>query len=322
MKKFLFLSAVLFSNYLIADTECVEPFIFDYGFESKVKYKCIEKENCTKIKNSIFALLENQDAWVESKVALSIYDVSCEHQSAKVSIERMVIGYKVLETKIVDLSLALARAKTDEIFDSKMQCGSFFNGILATYFNRGFKLQLGERILTHETNTFGFIGQASYVFELEYPAAISYNLTDWSSIDDYMISQITVSSRLQVPSTVPVFVRMGFLKNHLKPHHSNGLFAGFSAGSLLNKYDFLFETDLQYTGDYLIPYFDYNGIGTGVEFKTSFLVTQKFLVYAKLGLSTTNSKDIFWQIEKDDIYYNTCKTVGQNRFELCGVYKW
>ena len=219
----------------------------------------------------------------------------------KLTVERAFIGARIFDEDTYTTDLMFGRRRLSYTFDSRLEFGSFMDGIVLNY-SRAFD-QYGNFYVTggpfvvNENHS-----QYAWVFELGLLGAwntglyMKYSLIDWdtktferndfngteeqkdnqvkvfSNRFNYFVSQATLGYKLRNRWDKSMTFYGAFLVNHaadpikeLTGHSkkNNAWYAGFSIGEARKKGDWSFDTNYQWVQTLAYPSFDSSGITVG-----------------------------------------------------------
>lgn len=210
----------------------------------------------------------------------------------KLTLERAFIGYQFWDCpERSRFQVEMGRMKIGDRFQSAVQYGSLFDGLLFGYGTplRGFcdlYLQLGAFVIDFRTNYFSFIGEAEFSEILKTGWYFKYSYITWARRTSFrfilpILQFLEFSFRdsqwilgYKFPKERfcrPVQINGGFVWNHAAER--DPAFAGFlgntawwvviEIGSLVKRCDWLFKFGYQYVGLLSIFEGDVSGIGRG-----------------------------------------------------------
>jgi len=288
---FLFLAFFVFSAAHAQDYALVAHDVY-LGGETKIKYDRTANKNHFKIENLLKGRVERGMSWCDGKVKLALSDPSNTEKTVTISLEKLLIGHTCYQDESSRFYVQVGRCKLEDIFDSKLQFGSYLNGVNASYTYRDLEIKAAELIVNTVKNQYAFMAQASYKNIPYVPCDITYSVVDWHQQDDYVVSQIAANYQVQ-GSYWPMNVYAAYSRNH-KKNHSNAMYAGINFSGV--NYDCVWQLDLnfQYSERHAIPTFDYNGmgVGAGVNIKATVAFTDHLTLQSKFGIGDNESIEI------------------------------
>lgn len=293
VKNFIFLCLTLFvfSAAHAQDYALVAPDVY-LGGETKIKYDRTANKNHFKIENLLKGRFELDKSWCDAKIKLAVANPMNTEKSATINIEKLLIGHTCFQDESSKFYVQVGRCKLEDIFDSKLQYGSYMNGVNASYTYKNLEVKAAELIMNTVRNQYAFVAQVSYKNTPFIPCDITYSLNDWHQQDDFVVSQIAANYQFQ-GSYWPLNVYAAYSRNH-KQNHSNAMYAGFNFSGV--NYDCVWQIDLnfQYSEKNAIPSFDYNGmgVGAGVNIKATLAFTEHLTLQSKFGIGDNESVEI------------------------------
>lgn len=202
-----------------------------------------------------------------------------------ISLERAFFGVRIINGRNFTTDLEFGRRILAYTFDSKIQFGSFMDGLLIKYDQYSdkfgdFYIHGGPFILNEKENQF------AYVFEIGLLNAFStgfygkYSFIDWDTKDfadprqnarfQFVNSQFLLGYKF-VPKQINKVIALygAFLINAAARRHeflNNRLnnvagYAGIFMGEVRKKGDWSFDWNYQYVEPQAVPNFDFSGIG-------------------------------------------------------------
>jgi hypothetical protein len=218
----------------------------------------------------------------------------------KVKLDRAYLGARLIEKESHTLDAEIGRRKLGNIFDSKIEFDSRFDGILLSYdayFERiaNFYTHVGAFVIDERRSHYGYVGEIGLLNVANTGFYTKYSLTDWNTRHydvpisllsgdkfkvytnlnqrfDYIVSQLILGYRF-IPANLDklVLIYAAGLYNHrankisLTRHKrlNWGAYTGFSIGELKKKGDWALDVNYQLVAPQAIPDFDVSGIGLG-----------------------------------------------------------
>jgi len=227
----------------------------------------------------------------------------------KVALERAYFGIRTFEGDSYTIDLEFGRRYMLTIFDSKVQFGSFFDGILFRYdhaFEKvgDFYIHAGPFVINERKNQFGYIGETGLLNIAGTGFYTKFSLIDWDTksykkpeVDErfnFLITQLTAGYRFRIESIKKIgIVYSAFLWNFAAerlPVSDNqkanwATYAGVSIGQLLKQWDWAFDLNYQVVAAQAIPDYDVSGNGFGNADRSGFY-TRTIIPLDGLGPST------------------------------------
>ncbi len=229
----------------------------------------------------------------------------------KLKLERAFLGMRVLEHETFTGDIVMGRNRMGSFFDSKVEFGSFFDGILFRYDQSLEKtgdvyVHAGVFVVDERRNHYAYIGEVGFLDILNTGFYFKYSLIDWDTkhypshhkrkighetvevgqMDnarfDFVVNQLILGYKY-VPkwlNKVTLFYVAGLcnsqakrraVTNHEKQNY--GGYAGVSIGQLKKQHDWAFDANYQVLQAQVIPEFDNNGIGIGNADRSGFYST-------------------------------------------------
>lgn len=220
--------------------------------------------------------------------------------SDKIALERAYWGVRVVEMDALTFDIEIGRRSMSSIFDSRVQYGSNFDGIVLRYdhsFEKvgDFYIHAGPFVINENRDQFGYVGEAGLLSIAGTGFYLKFSCIDWATKKypdhiinerfDFINTQLTAGYRFKVESIEKIgLFYSGFVWNwKAKPRaitdyqrENWALYAGFSMGQLLKQWDWAFDANYQVVGAQSVPDFDSSGIGIGITSKNGFYVTDLF----------------------------------------------
>jgi hypothetical protein len=215
----------------------------------------------------------------------------------KIRLEKGYFGGRVLQGDTYSLDLELGRRSLFNVFDSRIQFASLFDGGLVRFSKvttgvGEFYANLASFIVNDLAKHYGFVTELGALRIGETPFSLKYSLIDWyvPNSEDvaltllrfrFVISQLSASydfspywfgKKQQLRLYAGVLTNHVALKNPLAKAGVHGQafgrrnwagYAGFSFGTARKKGDFAFNANYQVVEAQAIPEYDMLGIGRG-----------------------------------------------------------
>jgi hypothetical protein len=201
-----------------------------------------------------------------------------------------MIGYQIAPTAYIEVG----RNKLDDLFESKIQYDSHFNGIhgffshevadYGTFFVHG-----GPQVIDTTKNSYGAIGECGLSHLIDGNVTVKYSHTYWDK--NYQISQITY--KYDFPTLLwdmPHSFYTAALKNHNSSQHNYGYYLGMTFGTIKRARDLTIDVNYQYLKCQAVPEFDNAGIGKGIQTKIAYALTDELTLQGKI--STTKCAEL------------------------------
>jgi len=210
------------------------------------------------------------------------------------ALERAYWGVRVINGDLYTIDVEAGRRYMTSIFDSRVQFGSFFDGLLFRYDHSienvgDLYLHAGAFVINDRKDQFGYIGELGLLNVAGTGFYSKYSLIDWDTKDysdevldsrfRFLVSQFTNGYRFRIESIKKIgLVYSAFLWNHKAkrlPITDNkranwGLYFGLSVGQLLKQWDWAVDANYQVVAAQAFPDFDASGIGLGNADRSGF----------------------------------------------------
>jgi hypothetical protein len=219
----------------------------------------------------------------------------------KLKLERAFIGARALEGDAYTFDLVFGRNRMSSYFDSKLEFGTFFDGILVRY-DIGLEdlgdayLHAGPFVINERATQFGYVGELGLLNIGNTGFYSKLSLIDWdtkhfSESDanrdrqrfDFIVSQLILGYKFvpQYLEKTVILYLAGLYNFAAKPHEitdhkkaNYGSYLGFSIGELRKKGDYALDVNYQVLAAQCVPDFDSNGIGIGNASGSGFYTTK------------------------------------------------
>jgi len=244
---------------------------------------------------------EEDKIFAKAEVKLEVANKK-DNEKTSLSIERAMFGYFFDE----DLFAFVGRIAFDDVFKSKIQYGSKFNGISLNGacenipFTKKVTLKGGPFFVSQGEDNFGLLSEVNLVSS-SLPLEMSYSLTWWNHqtttyqlVEKFLISQVAASyslSNIIADHDMEFFT--GFLSNHGCSHSNKGWYVGSKLGQrkpiLPNQWNVSFT--YQNVEPNSIPQHDLNGAGKNISSK-GFVLESVYVLNDNLSfkIKAENSK--------------------------------
>ncbi len=259
-----------------------------------------------------------QNSWVAGRMRFDndagiVADYISKGTFNKLKVDRAYFGYRFLDHDQHTTDVEMGRRGMSNIFDSKLQFGSNFDGVnikdsYAFESAGDFYYQLGAFIIDEKVSRAGYIGEAGLLNIAHTGFYAKYSLVDWNTKEshrvphqfDFVVSQVTLGYRfIPVVLDKPINFYLAGLYNHrarklkVSDHKlaNAGGYAGFSVGQVKIAGDWSFEAMYQILQAQAIPDFDNNGIGLGNSDDNGFYYTKDEKKKDKIHPSTRKSAE-------------------------------
>jgi len=213
-----------------------------------------------------------------------------------ISLERAYWGARAVDGDDLTFDIEVGRRSMSSIFDSRVQFGSIFDGILLRY-NHAFEkvgdfyIHAGPFVVNENRDHFGYIGELGLLNIAGTGFYTKLSFIDWATKTypsklvtrrfDFINSQLTAGYRFKVQSIKKIgIIYSGFVWNWKakrrkitnQQRENWAVYAGMSMGQLLKQWDWAFDLNYQAVGAQAVPDFDAAGLGMGITSKNGFLV--------------------------------------------------
>jgi hypothetical protein len=204
-----------------------------------------------------------------------------------ISVERAYYGFRAINQEVFTTDVELGRRNFGTVFDSRVQFGSFMDGILlrmdyATEKAGDPYLRAGPFLINEKFNQYGWVGEVGVLNIFDTGLYAKYSVIDWDTknftnpviaqIYRFLNSQWTVGYKF-VPSWLKQTVTFygAYLTNHRArgvPQtrgelQNNAWYVGFSVGKVRKQWDWSMDINYQFVEAQAVPLFDVSGIGKG-----------------------------------------------------------
>lgn len=211
-----------------------------------------------------------------------------------IALEKAYWGARLIADDEATLDVEIGRRAMTAIFDSKIEFGCTFDGLLFDY-KHAFKsvgdlrFGIGALLVYDRKDQFAYVAEIDLLDIGRTGIYVKYSLIDWDTkhyerefIDhrfEFLISQLILGYRFRVECLEKFTVLyLAGLWNHLaKPlkltdhQRANwGAYVGLSIGQLRKQWDWAFDINYQVVAAQSIPDFDASGIGLGNANKSGF----------------------------------------------------
>lgn len=291
MKLGFFIFLMLISVNLFAAPENLK-----YGCETKVRWVQIDNNGDYRISVKPHFGYYQDKGWVESR--FNFYNTFSDTHNGiiKTNVERAVIGYQLDLTGDTACYLELGRMKMDDLFSSKLQYNSMYNGVHFCIHKDKFKLHGGPFVSNADKQYLGAVGEVTFEEIKDLPISLTYSMTNWYPDADYIISQLTVKYHLKNIEGYPITAYAAFLRNHYADKSANGFYLGATLGKIEKAKDYEVDINYQYCELGAVHLIDRAGISTivksGMEVKVRYALTTLFDVQGKFLIADIPAAEI------------------------------
>ncbi len=232
--------------------------------------------------------------WAAIKLEFDNAAGSLSGTEAGVDLERAYFGVRLIQGNSFTTDIEIGRRAMGQIFDSKIEFDSRFDGILFRFDQAvekvgDFYAHVGTFVINERRDHFGYIGELGLLNIAGTGIYTKYSLVDWDTKDYkkpyeserfyFMVSQFILGYKF-VPAKFQkvVLFYAAALVNHaarklaISDHKKQNLggYAGFSIGQLKKKGDWATDVNYQIVQAQAIADYDVSGIGTGNAIKSGF----------------------------------------------------
>jgi len=203
----------------------------------------------------------------------------------RLALERAYWGARAIDCDTYTVDVEVGRRSMSTVFDSRIQFGSFFDGILFRYdhsFEKvgDFYIHAGPFVINERRNHFGYIGETGLLNIAGTGFYTKFSLIDWDTkhysqpvVNDrfrFINGQLTVGyrfriERIQKIGLIYTAYEYNFAAKRLpitKGQKVNwGTYFGFSIGQLLKQGDWAIDANYQIVQAQAVPDYDASGIG-------------------------------------------------------------
>jgi len=225
----------------------------------------------------------------------------------RINLDRAFLGARLIEQENYTTDVEIGRRRLSNIFDSKIEFGSLFDGILVSYDSGlenigNFYTHVGAFIVDQRQDHYAYIGEVGLMNIANTGFYTKYSLIDWDTHNysnhlkekkeckealycnlnqrfEFIVSQLLLGYRF-IPkkfNKVVILYAAGLYNHAAKKlaitnyHKMNwGSYVGFSLGELKKTGDWSFDANYQLVAPQALPDFDSNGIGLGNAADTGF----------------------------------------------------
>ncbi|MDN3504543.1 MAG: hypothetical protein P0S95_03075 [Rhabdochlamydiaceae bacterium] len=236
--------------------------------------------------------------WTSAKIEFDNSAGSNLNIFDNITIERAIFGGRALDGDTATIDLEVGRRNMGNVYDSKIQFGSFLDGITARYdlatdqFG-DFYARFSPFLIDEQRYQWGVVGEIAVLNAFNTGLYAKYSIIDWKTKDlknqllnlqyNFVNSQwilgykfipgkwkkvITIYSSFLINTEAN---NIALTNNTLA---NKGCYAGFSIGKVRNKGDWSLDANYQYVQAQAIPIFDASGIGRGNASRIGFYTVQ------------------------------------------------
>ena len=212
----------------------------------------------------------------------------------KLAIERAILGGRIIDGDITTLDVDMGRNSMGNVYDSKIQFGSFLDAVtlkldLASDKFGDLYARFSPFLINEKRYQWGVVGELGLLNIFNTGLYTKYSIVDWDTknlgteilnqhyrflnsqwilgwkfVPKWLNKVTTIYSALLVNSAAQGVEQTNFKKQNM------GWYAGFSIGKVRNKGDWSIDFNYQYVQAQAVPIFDAGGIGRGNASRTGF----------------------------------------------------
>lgn len=209
----------------------------------------------------------------------------------RIALRRAYIGYNFWDDECSRFDMELGRQKLYDIFDSKVQYQSYFDGLVLKYsrmldWAHGY-VNAGAFVVDSVSDHYGFVVEAGLLSICDMGFDLKYSYTHWDKDgrnrkrvkdakgNDYEISQLTGYYHFRPDCyDKDVTLYAAFLHNHdakksIDGKEDFGWYAGATFGSIACAGDWYFDANYQWVEAGVVPDRDMGGITRGTQTENS-----------------------------------------------------
>lgn len=212
----------------------------------------------------------------------------------KLTLERAYWGVRAISEDDYTFDIEVGRRFLGNVFDSRVQFASLFDGILFRY-NQAFEnvgdfyLHAGPFIINERKDHYGYVGELGLLNIAGTGFYTKFSLIDWDTktysepfVNDrfrFLNTQLTLGYRFRIERLKKIgLVYSAFLWNWAAKKLEItdykrvpwAAYAGVSIGQLLKQWDWAFDLNYQLVSAQSVPDFDVSGIGIGNSNRSGF----------------------------------------------------
>lgn len=227
-----------------------------------------------------------------------------------IGLEKAYWGVRLLNCDTFTFDIEVGRRPFSSVFDSKIEFGSFFDGILFRYdrtFEKAgdFYIHTGPFVINDRRDHFGYIGELGWLGIGGTGFYTKLSVIDWDTkhyrqrfVDNrfrFIVMQWIPGYRFKVGCLQKVaMLYSAFLWNFAAKklpvsdfkRANYGAYVGLSIGQLQKQWDWAFDINYQVVAAQAIPDYDISGIGLGNANRSGFY-TVRMLPLDGGGIATT-----------------------------------
>lgn len=210
----------------------------------------------------------------------------------KIKVSKAYFGARAFEGDSYYADFEAGRRKLGNIFDSKLQYSSFFDGVLLKYdqsFERigDFYVHTGVFVINEKMNQYGYVAETGLMNISGSGFYTKFSTIDWDTKDfntataydtankrrfNFIVSQFILGYKFYMPKvekqvTIYLSGLYNFAAKKLEVSDYQkanwGSYIGFSVGELKRKGDWALDANYQFLAAQCVPDFDAGGVGLG-----------------------------------------------------------
>ena len=266
---------------------------FNFSGDLRVKYKHFHQKDSNDddyvFESNFSCKYAEENTWMNTKLKINLHSFNYDSCNPYLSLEKAYAGYRLNENFFIEIG----RNNLNDVFESKSQFKSHFNGI-HLYFDQDL-LNLGK-FFAHGGPYIEdyFYNKLAAIAEMGINNLMNSNFDVIYSLvyhPDEAISQMTCKYKLEKFNPY-----VAYLRNH--DSNINSMYCGVSYGKISSAHDIFADVSLHYNDEKCIPLYDLDVLGSGVNGKivyalTDHLHTQFKTFIAKQGKRTMECSLIY-----------------------------
>ncbi|MCH9614564.1 MAG: hypothetical protein SP1CHLAM54_14750 [Chlamydiia bacterium] len=223
--------------------------------------------------------------WAAVKIEYDNREGTSSGTFNRIALERAYLGGRAVDQDTWTIDTNIGRNRMGNMFDSKIEFGSFYDGIWVNY-NQAMDvigdayLHGGPFVIDHRVNHFGYVFEIGVLNIGGTGLYTKYSLIDWDTHNyptklenlrwQFMNSQVIFGYKW-TPKWLEknITIYSGWLLNSAAERlaitnnqkANTAWYAGFSAGEARKKGDWSFDCNYQYVAPQAVPALDSSGIG-------------------------------------------------------------
>lgn len=240
-----------------------------------------------------------EKGWMCAKVKASTFN----GKESLMFLNKAYVGYLLFDNENVNFTVELGRNVMEDMFDSKMQFNSYYNGFHFSYAYAipdiiNFELHGGPFVIDSNAHHYGWIAEAIWKNLANTNISCTYSFMDWNKPEDenfnYAISQLKAQYDVGTASVYAAYLYnhqeesiSDWHRYHYLKEDSNigyGYYFGFSIGKIKQARDCSFDVCYQYCSPYTVPFYDFEGLCRGIQMKAVVAITNTLALQTKFAL--------------------------------------